>query len=460
MPPKKAKSKAKHGVVIRAAATAKNAAKPTQAAPVKKKKKHDPLRPQPAWLFPPDEENPILNPRGKSKEEIQKEIDERLAAIKFLEHKSVTAPVKTAPPSELLQLIGAFFASYGFVSTGRIFSLERNARRKLDGWNDQIGEKKFAKNQPDLVKIFKDWRADWEGESDAETSSSGEDFEGDVAMNDAESDSDDSSDGSSEDEKESVPKSVSKSNGVKIRTTFSKLIPGELSKNSKASLSSSSGTSESESESGEEQIIANPPSKAPANTTTKAKTAGAPESSSESSSASDSSNENKTKRTGDILSHIKQISIPPPSIPQAASDSSSTLKGHSPSKEPSPSESSSSASSLSQEEEDSSSSDSSSEVDQAKKQSPSKSKKASAKRKASPSDAEASDTAEIEDQPSKKLKATNETFSRIPKDTKIDPRLASNKYVSYDYADKAHRDLVMTKGKGFTKEKNKKKRGA
>jgi hypothetical protein len=32
--------------------------------------------------------------------------------------------------------------------------------------------------------------------------------------------------------------------------------------------------------------------------------------------------------------------------------------------------------------------------------------------------------------------------------------------VSYDYADKAHQDLIVTKGKGFTKEKNKKKRGA
>jgi SRP40, C-terminal domain len=32
--------------------------------------------------------------------------------------------------------------------------------------------------------------------------------------------------------------------------------------------------------------------------------------------------------------------------------------------------------------------------------------------------------------------------------------------VSYDYADSAHRDLVVTKGKGFTKEKQKKKRGA
>ncbi|KAF2159030.1 hypothetical protein M409DRAFT_71280 [Zasmidium cellare ATCC 36951] len=51
-------------------------------------------------------------------------------------------------------------------------------------------------------------------------------------------------------------------------------------------------------------------------------------------------------------------------------------------------------------------------------------------------------------------------FSRIPTDQKVDPRFSSNDYVSYDYADRAYRDLSVTKGKGFTKEKNKKKRGA
>lgn len=59
----------------------------------------------------------------------------------------------------------------------------------------------------------------------------------------------------------------------------------------------------------------------------------------------------------------------------------------------------------------------------------------------------------------KKLKKDQVPFSRIPQDQKIDPRFSSNKYVSYDYADRAYQDLVVTKGKGFTKEKNKKKRG-
>lgn len=59
----------------------------------------------------------------------------------------------------------------------------------------------------------------------------------------------------------------------------------------------------------------------------------------------------------------------------------------------------------------------------------------------------------------KKLKKEMIPFSRIPADQKVDPRFSSNNYVSYDYADRAYQDLSVTKGKGFTKEKNKKKRG-
>jgi len=36
----------------------------------------------------------------------------------------------------------------------------------------------------------------------------------------------------------------------------------------------------------------------------------------------------------------------------------------------------------------------------------------------------------------------------------------SNAYQSYEYAERAYKDLSVTRGKGFTKEKNKKKRGS
>ncbi|KAJ1676426.1 jun-like transcription factor, partial [Spiromyces aspiralis] len=68
----------------------------------------------------------------------------------------------------------------------------------------------------------------------------------------------------------------------------------------------------------------------------------------------------------------------------------------------------------------------------------------------------------------KKQKTLNERFSRINEKEVVyaDDRLKDNTFtgknqgVEGDYGYKAHLDLVVTRGKGFTKEKNKKKRGS
>jgi hypothetical protein len=54
----------------------------------------------------------------------------------------------------------------------------------------------------------------------------------------------------------------------------------------------------------------------------------------------------------------------------------------------------------------------------------------------------------------------NAPFSRIARDSQLDPRLSSNAYIPHEYGNKAYEDLSVTKGKAFTKEKNKKKRGS
>ena len=54
----------------------------------------------------------------------------------------------------------------------------------------------------------------------------------------------------------------------------------------------------------------------------------------------------------------------------------------------------------------------------------------------------------------------NQRFQRVPADLPVDQRFASNAYIPYDYANRAHDDLIVTRGKQFTKEKNKKKRGS
>ncbi|KAL9103101.1 MAG: hypothetical protein Q9163_001812 [Psora crenata] len=74
------------------------------------------------------------------------------------------------------------------------------------------------------------------------------------------------------------------------------------------------------------------------------------------------------------------------------------------------------------------------------------------KRSASPAPAESA--------PKRTPKKSNAPFQRVPADTAINPKLASNAYQPYDYAQRAHQDLGKMKGKGFKKEKNKKKQGS
>jgi hypothetical protein len=69
------------------------------------------------------------------------------------------------------------------------------------------------------------------------------------------------------------------------------------------------------------------------------------------------------------------------------------------------------------------------------------------------------DEAATQDNRSSK-KPRNAAFQRIPRDTTVDPKLASNAYRFHDYGDRAHIDLSLTRGKSFTKEKNKMKRGS
>jgi hypothetical protein len=57
-------------------------------------------------------------------------------------------------------------------------------------------------------------------------------------------------------------------------------------------------------------------------------------------------------------------------------------------------------------------------------------------------------------------KQPNAPFSRISKDIEVDPRLASNAFAGHEWGQKAHEDLIVTRGKAFTKEKNKKKKGS
>lgn len=453
------------------------------------KKKNDPLRPQPAWLFPKDEDNPVLNPKKKSPEEEQKEVDARLAAIKFLEYKSVTAPVKEPPPGVLMQLIGAFFTAYGFNNTGRIFSIERDARRTINAWDDAIGEK-FEKGTPSLVQIFKRWQREWEleqaelkatksDETSSEEDSSDESVsvekpakksadQAKKAAQDSDSSSEDDSDSDSEEEKAALTKTSKKTAVVADKT-----------KKRKSSSSDSDDDSDSDSSSADDsdapskkrkieadgkgakkitttvktngvqatKIVKSTPSKVEKTTVLKpaAESSDSSDADSDSDDSSDSSDdENAGVKTNGTSNAVKGKKASP-AVSNASTDSTSTLSG-----EPAKKDASSSS------ETDDSSDSSDSSEDEAPAAKKSAKVEATQKRKRSKSPVAASTPVSA----AKLAKKSNEPFSRIPKDQYVDPRLTSNKYVPYDYAQKAHEDLIVTKGKGFTKEKNKKKRGS
>ncbi|KAJ4475717.1 SRP40, C-terminal domain-containing protein [Lentinula aciculospora] len=64
-----------------------------------------------------------------------------------------------------------------------------------------------------------------------------------------------------------------------------------------------------------------------------------------------------------------------------------------------------------------------------------------------------------------KRRATNERFQRINPDKVPAHLIRDNRYENKaapenDYGAKAHADLIVTRGAGFRKEKNKKKRGS
>ena len=536
----------------------------------KKKKKNAPDRPQPAWLFPPDDQNPVLNPKPKTEEQKKKEYEDRMGAIKFLKHKAVSAPMKTAPPTQLLTLIGAFLASYGFNSTGRIYTLERNARKKLDGWNDEIGAK-IKKGTPDLVKIYKDWSKDYYAESSSEGENGDEKTKVAKATRKAQkleertanAAEDTSSSGSEETSSEEKDHSSKSKTGAKLKSAKKAGAAG--------STSGSSSTSTSDSDADDEKDVAGKASTVKptvAGLVNKLKRKAAPgasfssESTSDSDFDSDSSSSNrpakkKQKKSETTKKSQKKITksdgakgkaeapkkavttqdvIEPPAEAEAkhlkAESKSKSLKAeakalkvegkqekeaskNAAAKATKPSDSSSESSSN----DSSSSSDSvpsepvapkttkqslnapkpsvlvSQPLANGRKEStdssttlnPNSPKKSIATKAASSSSSSTTSTSSDSDSspagPSttatkrkrsaspqaaiapntpvaKPPKKQNTPFSRIPPDTKVDPKLASNAYVPNDYAEKAHHDLIVTKGKGFTKEKNKKKRGA
>ncbi|KAL8700959.1 MAG: hypothetical protein Q9224_000722 [Gallowayella concinna] len=550
----------------------------SQRVPKKNKKKNAPDRAQPEWMFPPDEANPVLNPKPKSEKEIQRNKQEWEAAIKFLQHRIHSAPVRPAPPKRLLTLVGAFLTQYGFNNTCRIYQLQCNARSKLDAWDSVLGEK-LPEDFPDLVQLYKyglqtyeeKQRLEETSSSDGEnaaatgknrkkrrkledikakeereatmtkaeqTSSSGSSDDGDAAsksdfnMKDASpapkpskshantkglispSSSTSSSDSDADDENETagLGAPLRKSTVIELTNKLKRKTPPSASSSSSSSSASSSSEEEPASKKAKKQgtkdkSIANAVEPAFKKTTEKPQSAAnSPvESSSSSSISSGSDSEERVKP---VASESKDDHLPGelhntktiqssdsdssstssdsgddeftvPKIkrstdePKISSDSSVTLvatptitTSESPEKRTATSTSSSSSSSSSDSDSDASSIPAKNgltdiatkNTKQELSASPKPAVEATTTVKTEQTPTETTTTTTITTKKEQKPKAT--PFSRIPANTHVPAALSSNAYKSYDYAERAHQDLSVTKGKNFTKEKNKKKRGS
>ena len=470
-----------------------------------KKKKNAPDRPQPAWLFPPDEENPVLNPKPKSDEKLQRETELRNKSLDYMKRRVHGAPDRPAPPHLLLTLVGAFLTENGFNSTSRLFTNERKARQVLNGWQDNLGQQ-LEKGMPSLETIFKESYHKWQIARADETSSSGSaqasSSEGSTSSSD-DSDSDDSIGSVSKqparkgpnasDSVTSESDSSDGKTGVKITTGKKKYKIKSKSASKTASSSSSSASSSSSSDTDAddelepESSISHelaaatksvnptlPVLRASELSSTVSKKRKASSSSSDGTSSSDSSTDGKhlTKKSKSSTSASRETTTKSrrdrtsksslnaeeetSSSGSESSSSESDTEGHAP------------TSAIENHQESSVSSSSATISGDTKL--PAKSSSSSL---SSSSSGTSPDSSSDDSRLSKKALAAAPTPQNIKehqgaKSTPLAEASAagmaashpSNAYQSYNYADRAYQDLSVTRGKGFTKEKNKKKRGS
>lgn len=462
-------------------------------------------RQEPAWLFPPDEKNPVLNPVTKSKEQERKEETERLDAIDYLKHHATQAAHKRQPPALLLDLVGSFLASYGFTSTGRIYTTERQARVKMLGWNDPVGKQKLDPKAPTLVQIYTQWLAAFGKDakmlapgvnghetgagsdatsSDSESSSSDSDSD-----SENESDSDNDSDASAKEKKaaskdtgEGKVKSTSKETKVStVATTPEKATVASLVNKIKRKAEPETlvvdSLSDSDSPSASKSSVEKPRLE-PAATITQNSTSSKPKpavigteaSDSESNDSSDSSDSSDSDSDVEPKPVINGTSKTQPQanghidLPASKKAAAETKPDNHESEDSSSSDNESDSDSDSDSSSDSDSDTSIKAAPKTETSPPPKTETSpppkaaveapAVKRKRSASPAEEASA------PKKTAKKDGARFQRIPSDTKVDEKFSSNAYQPYDYANRAYQDLSVTRGKGFTKEKNKKKRGS
>lgn len=377
--------------------------------------------------------------------------------------KTQTAPGNSTASPQLLSLISSFFAEFGFESTNKAFKKELRQKDHNGAVSPLDGAQAGAK----LQVIVENWIKN----ENSQDPSDGAESESDATTSDSESAS--SSAVSDENEESSIDTSESEEE-VSIKQT--KKSRGETgrkrARSSSESRSSSSSDSEADDENEDKKATSlkhtSPPKHDPQVTkpingaikpNLKRKAGASSSESSSSSSDSDCESDPPAKRT--------RLTNEPAADATSSSDVSSSDSE----------EASSDADTSSSEEEQDSESDAMEDTaNQTKLAAGAEATSDSSgtvvgdglETAAYSSQAEdsAMDEGEPMAKPSKPLPVKKQhvgarptPLAQLSSQATADSHI-SNAYRSYDYAERAYQDLSVTRGKGFTKEKNKKKRGS
>ncbi|KAK0709630.1 SRP40, C-terminal domain-containing protein [Lasiosphaeria miniovina] len=432
--------------------------------------------------------------------------DKKLKATKSKatkpEKASKSVGSSTQPPAHLMDLVETFLTENDFTDAHRAFTKQRSKK----GWvkSQKGADKTSSVDHPSLVTVFQTWQTSLNGgsgtsiqaavekvtkvsssedESSSSSSSSSRSSNSDSSDSDSDADADVEMEDVAEDDDSSSSESSSSedSDGESEKEDTKAARTTNTEKAAAANPLKRKAASESRSSSSEDEVLVTKKQKV---------VASALGSSSDSSSDSSSSD-------SDLDSGAKTATKPKivkKSASDSSSDSSSEPSESSSDSSDSDSESSSASDekaaqvplpdsdSSSDDSDSSSSSDSDSDSDSgsmAKVPKIDTKKKDTSPTNGSDSSATLGKTSpqffpvdKFAPLPPDPIKANNRgkkgdgdkqtitPFSRVRKDIQVDPRLASNAYAGHEWGQKAHEDLIVTKGKGFTKEKNKKKKGS
>ena len=462
----------------------------------KKKKKHALDHPHSDGLSTSDAKIPVIEPNVRSED-----------ATKCSNQKAASAPMQEPPPTELLLLVEAFLTSFGFESTCRIYTREWKDKAKTLGNEYKLrdaGTKKSLKDMPSLLHIYTQWRRNWVAPKPVDSSGAPE-HTGDahIANKTARDQSLDDSRASSDSDAMPLGEQHASSPAKVEQAKVSKSKGSGTVRSSKKDRAVLSDRFDNAASNDRRKLPMGEEPKPGFNSERvgKSKTmalsapSGPDEKSDDDNSIKASGQSTKNGATNKAPSSLKRKASPP------ERPVSFTVREEQPveSSIERPKKKKKKSKDTNGTKTDTKSVEKSQKKNEKGREKPGSEDIAPAPANseitapvmietnplsrpivshqptyadALPSngapngdsnDVGAGSPTEAEETPSRferSTKKSNIPFQRIPLDIRIDPRHASNAYVPNDYADRAHRDLSVTKGRGFTKEKNKKKRGS